>query len=115
MKWFLILVIVFATVGSDLLQSFEMKRSGAGGSVKRSVGALARPLLILSIVLLAISFFAFVKVLSMAPVSFVVPATAITYVFDAILARFLLGEHVDLKRWAGILLLIVGIGIISLT
>ena len=114
MKWALISVIVFATVGSDLLQSFEMKRSGADGSVTRSVTVITRPLLLLSILLLAISFFAFVKVLSIAPVSFVVPVTASTYVFDAFLAKVLLRENVDLTRWMGIVLLIIGIGIISL-
>jgi len=114
MKWLLIGIIVFCTVGSDLLQSYEMKRSGSGGDVARSFRVLARPLLLFSIVFLAISFFAFLKVLSIAPVSFVVPVTASSYVFDAAFARILLHEHVSPKRWAGILLLILGIVIVSL-
>ena len=113
MKWLLIGIIVACTVASDVLQSYEMKRSGTAGNVARSAKVLKQPLLLLSIVFLAISFFAFLKVLALAPVSFVAPVTASGYVFNAILAKLLLNEDVGPKRWAGIVLLIIGIAIVS--
>lgn len=112
-KWLLIAVIVLSTVASDVLQSFEMKRSGAAGELRRSAGAITRPLFLLSIVLLAIGFFAFLRVLRVAPVSFVSPVTASTYVLDGLLARFVLQEHVNTKRWLGIAFVFAGVVLIS--
>ncbi len=113
MKWFLIGVIVFCTVGSDVLQSFEMKRSGAAGDVPKSLPVLTRPLFVLSIVLLAIAFFAFLRALRLAPLSFITPVTAITYVLDGLLAKYLLNEHVNRKRWLGIAFVFAGVVLIS--
>jgi drug/metabolite transporter (DMT)-like permease len=114
MKWTLIALIIFCTVASDVLQSFEMKRSGAAGELRRSAAAISRPLFILSVVLLAISFFAFLEVLKVAAVSFVSSVTSSTYVFDGILAKFLLKEHVNGKRWLGIGFICSGVILVAL-
>ncbi len=113
MTWFLIAVIVCCTVASDVLQSFEMKRSGSAGDVSRSLRALTRPLFMLSIALLAIAFFAFLRVLRLAPISFIAPVTAITYVLDGVSAKYLLKEHVNNKRWLGIAFVFAGVILIS--
>lgn len=113
MKWLLIAFIVLCTVASDVLQSFEMKRSGAAGEIRRSAPALIRPLFVLSILLLALSFFAFLRVLRIAPISFVSPVTASTYILDGLLARFLLNEHVTRKRWLGIGFVFAGVILVS--
>ena len=113
MKWLLIVVVVVCTVGSDVLQSFEMKRSGAEGEIRRSVASMTRPLFVLSIVLLAISFFAFLRVLRVAAVSFVSPVTASAYVLDGLLAKFFLKEHVNGARWLGIAFVSLGVVLVS--
>ncbi len=41
MKWLLLSIIVFATVLSDLLQSYEMKRSGEQSVNARGLGQTA--------------------------------------------------------------------------
>ena len=114
MKWSLIAVIIFCTVASDVLQSFEMKRSGAKGELRKSAVAVIRPLFILSIVLLAVGFFAYLRVLRVAGVSFVAAVTASTYVFDGLLAKFLLKEHVNRKRWLGIGFICAGVMVVSI-
>ena len=114
MKWPLIAVITFCTVASDVLQSFEMKRSGAAGELRKSAAVVTRPLLILSIVLLAVAFFAYLRVLRVAGVSFVAAVTASTYVFDGLLAKFLLKEHVNGKRWLGIAFICAGVILVSM-
>ena len=107
MKWLLVAVIVTATVLSDLLQSREMKRRGEvrdfrPGPMGRMLASLAkRRLLILSILFMAISFFAFARLLSIADLSFAVPATAATYVVETLLAKLVLKEQVTLLRWTG--------------
>ena len=119
MKWVLVSLIVLCTVSSDVLQSHEMKQQGEVDAfrvagLKQTVTALfSRPLLLLSVFCLAISFFAFIKLLANAPLSFSVPITGSTYIVDALLAKYLLREHVNKQRWAGIVLITAGIVLIA--
>jgi len=50
--------------------------------------------------------------LSWADVSFVIPATALSYVVGALGARILLGERLGPMRWVGILLVSLGVAIV---
>ncbi|MGH9594770.1 MAG: EamA family transporter [Bryobacteraceae bacterium] len=115
MKWLLILLIVACTVASDVLQSHEMKRHGEiidfrVRSLTRALGELAqRRYLILSIACMALSFFAFLRLLQITTLSFSVPATALTYVVDALFARYVLHEHLSWRRWAGIVMIAGGV------
>jgi len=119
MKWVLVAVIVLCTAGSDVLQSHEMRLHGAvdafevSGLKQTVAAAFGRPLLLLSIGFLAVSFFSFVKLLRIAPLSFSVPMTASTYICDALLAKYVLHERVNAKRWLGIGLISAGIVLIS--
>jgi drug/metabolite transporter (DMT)-like permease len=114
MKWILLSVIVVATVLGDLLQSYEMKRSGeqavdARGLAKLLRMIVSRRFLLLSIVAMAISFFAFMALVQIAPLSFAVPASAATFVLETILAKFVLKERVGPRRAAGALLVLGGV------
>jgi drug/metabolite transporter (DMT)-like permease len=119
MKWILVALIVLCTVLSDVLQSHEMKRHGEVDAfrvsgLKQTVTALfSRPLLLLSVFSLAVSFFAFLKLLAIAPLSFSVPITGSTYIADALLAKYVLKERVNKQRWAGIVLITAGILLIA--
>lgn len=46
---------------------------------------------------------------SWADLSFVVPCIASSYIVSTLLAQFILGEHVDLARWFGVLLIFLGV------
>jgi drug/metabolite transporter (DMT)-like permease len=114
MKWVLLSIIVIATVMGDLLQSYEMKRSGeqavdARGLVKLVGMILSRRYLLLSIVAMAISFFAFMALVQIAPLSFAVPASAATFVLETLLAKLVLKETVGPRRAAGALLVLGGV------
>ena len=63
---------------------------------------------------MAISFFAFMKLLSMTDLSFAVPVSAVTYVMETVLAKYLLKERVNGLRWAGAALVICGVALVSL-
>jgi drug/metabolite transporter (DMT)-like permease len=67
-----------------------------------------------SVVAMAISFFAYEGLLTLAELSFAVPATAITYVLETVLAKYVLKEHVNWLRWAGASLVICGVALVSL-
>lgn len=118
--WLLVGVVVFSTVVSDLLQSREMKNHGAvrelhpGRWGRVMAAALRRRWLALSILFMAVSFFAFLALLSAADLSFAVPATAASYVVETVLAKLLLKESLNARRWAGAGLVAVGVAMLSM-
>jgi drug/metabolite transporter (DMT)-like permease len=66
----------------------------------------------LAIGLLTLGFFSLLTVLSWADVSFVIPATALSYVVGGLGAKFLLGERLAPARWAGIVLVSLGVALV---
>jgi drug/metabolite transporter (DMT)-like permease len=117
--WSLVALIVAGTVAGDTLQSFEMKRHGeirlrAGGLGRVAANLATKKYLILAIVCMAISFFAFMTLVSEADLSFAVPASAASFVFETILARLVLKERVDAKRWMGAALVAGGVALLAL-
>jgi len=114
MKWALVGLMVVATVASDLLQSYEMKRAGehtvdARGLV-RLLGTIARRrYLIVAIACMAVSFFSFMALVQAEPLSFAVPASAASFIFETLLAKFVLREHVGARRAAGALIVLCGV------
>ena len=118
MKWMLLSIIVIATVLGDLLQSYEMKRSGEQAVDARGLAKLLRLIvsrryLFLSIVAMAISFFAFMALVQIAPLSFAVPASAATFVLETLLAKLVLKEQVGPRRAAGALLVLGGVVLLA--
>lgn len=118
MKWLLLAIIVLSTVSSDLLQSYEMKRSGEQKVSARGLGRMLRMIvsrryLLLSIACMAASFFAFMALLQTAPLSFAVPASATTFVLETVLAKFVLKERVGKRRTAGALLVLGGVVLLA--
>jgi drug/metabolite transporter (DMT)-like permease len=117
--WLLLAVIVAATSASDTLQSLEMRRHGEirvsdPRGLPRVARALARKkYLIFSVLLMAVSFFAFMTLVEQADLSFAVPASAATVVLSTILARAVLKEAVDARRWIGAALVACGVWLLS--
>lgn len=114
MTWVLLSVMVVATVLSDLLQSYEMKRAGEQSVGARGVGRLLRMIverryLLLSIFCLAFSFFSFMALVQTAPLSFAVPASASSFILETVLAKVLLKENIGPRRAAGCLLVLGGV------
>jgi drug/metabolite transporter (DMT)-like permease len=79
-----------------------------------ALSIVRRPLLIASIVCMAISFGAFLALLRVADLSFAVPASAISFVFETALARWYLKERVDRRRWAASFLVASGVALLAL-
>ncbi|MEI9971717.1 MAG: hypothetical protein WDO73_06490 [Ignavibacteriota bacterium] len=114
MTWVLVIVMVVATVLSDLLQSFEMKRAG-----EQTVGARGRRPFATddwrTQIFAALDCVPGVLVLclhgarAIAPLSFAVPASASSFVLETVLAKVLLKEHIGARRAAGTLLVLCGV------
>jgi uncharacterized membrane protein len=113
-------VIVAATTVGEVLQAHGMRSHGEirdfrPGAISRAMAMLARNwAIILSVVAMAVSFFAYIGLLTIAELSFAVPATAITYVLETLLAKYVLKEQVNWLRWVGASLVICGVALVSL-
>ena len=121
MKWILVGTIVGCTALGDLLQSFEMKRHAvAAGDLRPSrwsrvlAGFARRGPLVLAVFFMAISFFAFMKLLTVADLSFAVPVTAASVVLETVLARLVLKEAVTALRWAGACFVACGVALLAM-
>lgn len=77
------------------------------------IAAVFTPWIAAGIALLIGFFASYLTALSWADLTFVLPATALGNVIVEILARFWLHEPVSLERWAGVLLITVGVGFVA--
>jgi len=77
------------------------------------IGAVFTPWIALGILLLIGFFASYLTALSWADLTFVLPATAFGYVIIALLAKFWLQETISMERWAGIVLITVGVGFVA--
>jgi len=66
----------------------------------------------LGIGMMATAFFALLGALAVYSVSFVVPVTALSYVFGALGGKLLLREQVTRGRWLGILMVAFGVTLV---
>jgi drug/metabolite transporter (DMT)-like permease len=63
---------------------------------------------------LTISFFLMLSLLSWANLSFVYPATSLTYLFSLIGARYFLREHITPARLIGTVLVCLGAAVVAI-
>ena len=96
--------VVLADAAGNLLLSRGMKGAGKTRFVWLGAG----------IGCMAFSFYSFLGLLSRANLSFVLPATALGYVVNTFGAAFLLKEKVSAQRWAGSLLVGIGVALVSI-
>jgi drug/metabolite transporter (DMT)-like permease len=59
-----------------------------------------------------VAFFALLGALSLENVSFVVPVTALSYAAGTLGGKVFLGERVTGRRWAGVILVCIGVTLV---
>jgi len=120
MRWALVAVIVVGNATGDLLNTAGMKKHGEvrrlhPRALPRLLKRLVRNAYVVGgVVAMAVSFFALLSLLSVAPLSFAVPATASSYMLETILAKYLLGEKVTWQRWLGASVVACGVALLAL-
>ena len=118
MKWILVLILVGATALGDLLNCTGMRKHGEVHDfrplalMKMMFRLMGNVRVVLGMLVMVAAFFAQMALLSIAPVSFAVPASSASYVLEIVLAKFLLRESIGRLRWAGAAL--VGAGVLLL-
>jgi drug/metabolite transporter (DMT)-like permease len=116
----ILLMVIFGPLGNVLLGK-GMKGIGAAsiGTTTGAVDLLSRVLtsgtIWLGIASLITFFAAYMLVLSWADYSYVQPASAVAYGMVALLAHFMLREVVTPTRWAGVLLICLGVLVVGHT
>ncbi len=87
------------------------KRSGMAGTIRT---VLASPRFVVGAICMALNFFAMLYTLSLVALSLAAPATAaLTYIGNAIAAKFFLRENVDRRRWLAASFVAVGVVLLS--
>lgn len=120
MQWAYIGIIVAATTVGEVLQAKGMRRHGEirdfrPNALGRAASVLARNIYVIGgVIAMAISFFAYMALLTVADLSFAVPATAVTCALETVLAKYVLKERVSAVRWVGATLVICGVALVSL-
>jgi drug/metabolite transporter (DMT)-like permease len=118
------LMLVFficCSTGGEIAMTFGMKQVGEPQSFRpmallRFIGkAMRNGWVWFAAPLLAASFYSLLILLSWAPLSVVIPASAFNYVVGTFGAKYLLREKVSIKRWMGVVMVCVGVTLVLLT
>lgn len=107
-------VAVFAAAG-DVSLGRGMKTFGAV-TLANAPGlfiAFLNPWVILGILLLILFFASYLSALSWADLTYVLPATAVSYILMVLMAKFFLHETVSMWRWVGVALITASVGFVA--
>jgi hypothetical protein len=111
------LIVILANVAGNSALSKGMKDQ-AGGLFAGPLGyleAFLNPWVVLGVSLLILWTLARMALLSWADLSYVLPVTALGYVLTVLAGRVLFAENVSGQRWAGTLLIVVGVSLVGRT
>jgi drug/metabolite transporter (DMT)-like permease len=115
----LLALLICGSTGGEIAITYGMKATGEPARLR------PKPLLIflgravcngwfwLGIPLMALSFYSLLILLSWQPISFVIPASAFSYVVGTLGAKYILGEDVSVARWAGVILVCAGVALVA--
>ncbi len=114
----MLMAVTAGTVG-DILLTKGMKELGdvsamsLKGIFNAAFQALTSPKLIMGTAMLAVFFFLWLAVLSWEDLSVALPMQALNYVLVAFLSQYYLHEAVTPLRWAGTILVCIGVVLIT--
>lgn len=116
----MIAIVVLGGSAGDVFVTKGMKQVGEistmhpGRLARHTLRVLTNVNFLIGIFFMSCSFFAFLAVLSWADLSFVLPATSLSFVITTIGAKFVLKEEISRLRLAGTALVCLGVALISL-
>jgi drug/metabolite transporter (DMT)-like permease len=115
----LLAVLILGTSGGEIAMSRGMKSVGEPARLRprELLSFLGRAVrngwLWAGIPLMAIAFYSMLVLLSWKAVSFVIPASALSYVVGTLGAKYILREDVSPVRWIGVLLVCAGVALVA--
>src|SRR5207249_5982153 len=109
--WICATVVVFSNVAGN----FFMKR-GLPPQLATPldyITVLFQPWVTLGVLLLILWMLSRMTLLSWADLSYVLPVTSVGYVLVPLAAKIFLKEQITVQRWAGIILIMAGVALVS--
>ena len=121
MKTYVVLVLA-ALCGAigELFFSYGMRRFGEmdWSNPSRWLDLLLvvprNPYVLTGVVFASGFFFLYLTALSWVDLSFAMPLTALSFVFAAVMSRFVLGEQVSWHRWVGTIIIVAGVSLVAM-
>ncbi len=119
MTTLLVGIIVVCFSFGDIALTRGMKQAGEVSSLRLEVldrvggRAIRSPYVLLGGALQIVAFVTYLVALSRRDLSYVFPLTAASDIITTLAARYLLHERVTPTRWAGVLIVTVGVALIS--
>ena len=121
LTWTAIIGIAVTAVAGDVLTAAAMRKLGDLDLIRAHSGLLgtvravvSSPLFLLGLTSMAISFFTLLFTLSRIDVSLAAPASAsLTFLGNAIAAKFFLHENVDRRRWLAAICVCIGVVLLA--
>jgi multidrug transporter EmrE-like cation transporter len=116
----LLALFLCSSTGGEIAMTYGMKATGEPERLRpkqllRFLGrAVRNGWFWVGIPLMAFSFYALLILLSWQPISFVIPASALSNVVGTLGAKYILREEVNTARWAGVVLVCIGVALVSL-
>ena len=109
--WICATVVVLSNVLGNFFLKRGMPAELAGPFAYITV--LFRPWVSMGVLLLILWLLSRMALLSWADLSYVLPVTSIGYVLVALVGRLMLQEQITGQRWAGIILIMAGVALVS--
>jgi drug/metabolite transporter (DMT)-like permease len=112
---------ICCSTGGEIAMTHGMKQVGEPESFRpmallRFMGkAVKNGWVWFSVPILGAAFYSLLILLSWAPISVVIPASAFNYVVGTLGAKYLLKEQVSAKRWMGVVMVCAGVTLVLLT
>lgn len=113
-------IVLWATAG-DVLIASALRKIGdldriraVSGIPGAAMAVLGSPRFAFGVVCMALSFFSLLFALSHGDLTLIGPAAAsLTFVTNAVAAKFFLGENVDRRRWLAAVFVCIGVALLA--
>jgi hypothetical protein len=115
----LLAAVVLAGAAGDVSVTRAMKSLGEVSDfrpialIKTAFRAVRNAFLWLGIFWKTVAFFSFIALVAQADLSWVVPATAVSFVIETVAAKYFLREQISGTRWMGVVCICLGVALLS--
>jgi len=112
-------ILILGSTGGEIAITHGMKSTGEPAQLRpRAVlqflgRAVRNGWFWVGVPLMALSFYSLLLLLSWEPISLVIPASALSYVVGTFGAKYVLREDVSIARWAGVVLVCIGVALVA--
>ena len=111
--WLFTAIVVLSNAFGDFFMKRGLPDTSRLSTPLEYVTMLFQPWVTLGVLLLVVWQLSRMALLSWADLSYVLPVTSIGYVIVALIGRVFLNEAISPTRWAGILLIMAGVALVS--